>query len=98
MEPFCREYDNVNFFDICKLADDVRLSDFPTVFQGKCFNHILGKCRFTEEKCGHKHVPGLSLDDEDVDTFVKLVQPGVTKMIQDGPLQKYYRQGEGRRS
>ena len=98
MDPYRRKHSKVNFFDICRAAGDVRLGDFPSCFRGKCINHILGKCRFTAEKCGHNHVPGSSFEEEDVNTFIKLIQPGVKTLVEDGPPQKRVCQGGGRRS
>jgi len=83
MEPYSEEFDSVFFSDICTAAD-TRIADLPESMRNICFNHILGKCRFSPENCYHKHVKGSTLKEDDVDTLIELIQPGVEKTVEEG--------------
>ena len=71
------------FLDSC-IAADTRIADLPESMRRICFNHILGKCRFSPEDCYHKHVKGSTLKEDDVNTLIEVIQPGVEKKVEEG--------------
>ena len=84
MEQYSKEFDSVSFGDICTAADK-RMDDLPeSMRKNQCFNHLLGRCRFSPRNCFHDHVKGSTLNEEDVDTLVDLLKPGVDKLVEDG--------------